>query len=155
MFIPALMYAQVEAVCPLTVAKNGDTVILKGEAHQGGHDAWIGVAGCVDPIVLVYADNPNIEQPKPALKRDAAFLQFRKYFDAEKPAQPNEFCFGCFEYRVTGEFEGRLDVTETAGFKRDAETGKITGVVGFGHPVPFTRYRSILTSVSRVEGRKL
>ena len=35
--------------------------------------------------------------------------------------------------------------------KKDAKTGKLTGFVGFGHPMPFTRYRLVITSVSKVE----
>jgi hypothetical protein len=103
----------------------------------------------------VYADDPSVGQPKPALKRDEDFIQFKKYFDAEKPKRPNEICVGCMQYRVTAEFQGRLDVTESAGWKRDAETGKVIGIEGFGHPLPFTRYRLVLTSVSKVEARKL
>lgn len=127
----------------------------KRRSASRGPDALIRVASCADQIILTYPDDPSISQPKPTLKRDRALLQFRKYFNAEKLTQPNELCIGCWKYSVTCEFEGRLDVTESAGWRREADTGKVIGFVGFGHPAPFSRYRLILSSVSKVEVRKL
>jgi hypothetical protein len=126
-------------------------VILTGEAVHGAHDGLVRLAGCTDEVLLDYADDPNISRPKPTLRRDEMFRRFTEYFNAEQAAPPNAICKGCWKYRVTAVFEGRLDVTESAGLKKDAKTGKVTGIVGFGHPMPFTRYRLVLTSVSKVE----
>ena len=144
-------YAQEQAVCPLIAAKNGDMVMLKGEAVHGAHDGLVRLTGCTDEVLLGYADDPSISEPKPTLKRDEMFRRFREYFNAEQPAQRNAICQGCWKYRVTAEFEGRLDITDSAGLKKDPKTGKVTGFVGFGHPMPFTRYRLVIAKVSNVE----
>lgn len=52
---------------------------------------------------------------------------------------------------MTAEFQGRLDIADSAGWKKDKKSGKVTGVEGFGHPLPFTRYRLVVASISKVE----
>jgi hypothetical protein len=43
---------------------------------------------------------------------------------------------------------------DPAGFLRDS-SGKIVGTFGWGHPVPFAKYRLVIQSVSDVKARKL
>ncbi len=142
--------AQSQAVCPLSTAKNGEMVILEGEAIHGAHDGLLRLAGCENEVILAYADDPRISQPKLNLKKDEMFERFRELFNAEQDAQPNSVCKECWKYRITAKFEGRLDITESAGLNKNSKTGKVD-IVGFGHPVPFTRYRLVVTRVSNVE----
>lgn len=142
--------AQNQAVCPLSTAKNGEMVILEGEAIHGAHDGLLRLTGCEDEVVLAYADDSRISQPKLNLRKDEMFKRFRGLFNAEQDAQPNSVCKECWKYRITAKFEGRLDITESAGLKKNSKTGKVD-IVGFGHPVPFTRYRLVVTGVSNVE----
>lgn len=151
LFLSTAVYPQQRTVCPLDMAKNGDLVTLKAEAVHGAHDGLLRVSGCADEILFEYADDPNFRGSKLQLKKDEALRQLKEYFGAEQPEQPNVVCRGCWKYRVVAEFVGRLDIAESAGWKKDAKTGKLTGLVGFGHPVPFTRYRLVITSVSSVQ----
>jgi hypothetical protein len=151
LLLSTAMWAQEQVACLLATAKNGDTVTLKGEATHGAHDGLIRITGCADEVLLAYADDPSLRESKLSLKKDEMFGRFVEYFNAELPPQPNVACRECWKYRVTAEFTGRLDIAESAGWKKDAKTGKPIGVVGFGHPMPFTRYRLVITSVSKVE----
>ena len=145
------MLAQEQVSCPLATAKNGGTVTLRGEAMHGAHDGLIRIDGCADEVLLAYADDPSLRESKLSLKKDEMFGKFVEYFNAEQPSQPNVVCRECWRYRVTAEFTGRLDIAESSGWRKDAKTGKPIGLVGFGHPMPFTKYRLVITSVSKVE----
>ena len=151
LLLSGAMCAQKPVGCPLETAKNGDILTLRGEAVHGAHDGLIRIAGCADEVLLAYADDPNLHESKLSLKKDETFQKFVEYFSAERPPQPKVVCRECWKYRVTAEFTGRLDIADSAGWKKDAKTGKLTGLVGFGHPMPFTRYRLVITSVSKVE----
>lgn len=151
LLLSTVMCAQEQVGCPLATAKNGDTVTLKGEAVHGAHDGLIRINGCPDEVLLAYADDPSLRESKLNLKKDETFGKFVEYFKAEQPSQPNVVCRECWKYRVTAEFTGRLDIVDSAGWKKDPKSGKPTGVVGFGHPLPFTRYRLVITSVAKVE----
>jgi hypothetical protein len=143
--------AQSQSTCPLSTAKNGEMVNLEGEAIHGAHDGLLRLAGCKDEVVLAYADDPSLSQPKLNSRKDEMFKRFRELFNAEQDVQPNSVCKECWKYRVTAKFEGRLDITESAGWKKNSKTGKIEGIVGYGHPIPFTRYRLVVVSVTKVE----
>jgi hypothetical protein len=66
--------------------------------------------------------------------------------------------YGDVEARLTGKLEVasmRPGTTkDPAGFLRDS-SGKIVGTFGWGHPVPFAKYRLVIESVSDVKARKL
>lgn len=52
---------------------------------------------------------------------------------------------------MTAELQGRLDITDSAGWKKNPKSGKVTRVEGFGHPLPFTWYRLVIAGISKVE----
>lgn len=138
--------------CVVDTASNGDAVKIRGEVSAGAHDLFIRPEGCSDNrIILVYGDDPLLGKAKLTVRRDEPFRQFEKYLNEEQPPKPNEICRQCMKYRVTADFEGRLDIAPSAGLKKDSKTGKMIGMEGFGHPMPFTRYRLVITSVSKVE----
>lgn len=137
--------------CPLTTAKGGAVVTVTAEAVHSAHDGLLRISGCTDEVLIAYADDPDFKASKLGFVKNEEFLKFRRGFDAQQPTTPGSVCIGCWKYRVVAEFEGRLDVTESAGWKKDEKTGKLIGIVGFGHPVPFTRYRLVITGVSNVQ----
>jgi hypothetical protein len=151
MLFTTAMYAQNPATCPMLTAKNGEMVTFKAEAIHGAHDGLLRLADCKDEVVLTYADDPGLNEPQLTLKKDETFQRFRELFNEERAAQPDTICKGCWKYRVTAEFKGRLDIADSAGLKKDPKSGKVTGFVGFGHPLPFSRYRLVVTSISNVE----
>jgi len=144
-------YGQQTASCSLPGAKNGDTVVLRGEVFPTGHDTFVRPVGCEERVILVYGDDLSLGKSKIPVRRDEAFKQYEEYLKAEqKPAGITD-CKECWKYRVTAEFLGKLDITDSAGWKKDPKSGKVTGVEGFGHPLPFTRYRLVIASISKVE----
>lgn len=139
------------AGCVLDAASNGARVKIRGEVF-GGHDMCIQPAECPGyTIVLVYGDDASLGKNRLPMKRDEAFRQFEKYVNEPQPSTPDEICKECPKYRVTADFDGRLDVARSAGFRRNAKTGKVVGIEGFGHPRPFTRYRLVVTGISNVD----
>lgn len=127
-------------------------VKFRGEAVSTDHDVIVRPNGCPnDRVILVYGDDPTFGKARLEVKRDEALNQFEKYLREEKPPKANEICKLCPRYRVHADFEGRLDVAPSAGLKKDPKTGKVVGIEGFGHPLPFTRYRLVITGVSNVE----
>jgi hypothetical protein len=139
-----------DANCPAAVIPDGAAVVLRGEVSVTAHDLLLIPTGCQDRVIVVFGDDPSLGKPVP-VKRDEQFQQFKTYLYAEKLAEAGTVCIGCFKYRVTAQLEGRLDVSQAAGWKRDNRTGKVIGIVGFGHPLPFARYRLVVSSVSQVE----
>jgi len=138
--------------CVLDTASNGGVVKIRGEVSAGGHDLFIRPEGCwSNRVILIYGDDPSLGKAKLSIRRDEPFRRFEKYLNEEQAPRPNQICRQCMKYRVTGEFEGRLEITASAGLKRDPKTGKVVGMDGFGHPVPFSRFRLVFTSVSNVE----
>jgi hypothetical protein len=149
-FWAALGCAQ-QTSCPLATAKGGDTVTLRGEVFPTAHDTFIRPVGCEERVILVYGDDPSLGKSKIPMKRDEAFQRYETYLGAEQKPSGITDCKECWKYRVTAEFQGRLDIAESAGWKKDPKSGKVIGIEGFGHPLPFTRYRLVVTSVSKVE----
>jgi hypothetical protein len=149
LLLGATLCAQNQARCPLATAKNGDSVTLIGEAVHSAHDGLIRIAGCEDEVLFEYADDPNFRTSKLSLNKDESFRKFVEYFNADLKSDPNVTCRECWKYRVNAQFVGRLDVAESAGLARNAKTGKVM-VLGFGHPSPFTRYRLVITAISKV-----
>lgn len=144
-------YGQQTASCPLAGAKNGDTVVLRGEVFPTGHDTFVRPAGCEERVILVYGDDPSLGKSKIPVTRDEAFKRYEEYLKAEQQPAGITDCKECWKYRVTAEIHGRLDITESAGWKKDPKSGRVTGVEGFGHPLPFTRYRLVIAGISKVE----
>ena len=139
-------------LCVLDAASDGDVVKIRGEVSAGAHDLLIRPEGCSsNGVILTYGDDPSLGKARLAVRRDESFRHFEKYLKEEQPPKPNEICRQCFRYRVTADFEGHLEVAPSASLKKDSKTGRVIGMEGFGHPSPFTRYRLVITSVSKVE----
>lgn len=138
--------------CIVASAEDGESVRFAAKMFPTGHDVLIRPVRCPDiAIVLVYGDDTTLGDAKLALRRDSAFGELERFSYAERKSSPDHECRLCFLYQVTADFEGRLDVTPAAGWKRDPSTGRVTGIDGFGHPLPFTRYRLVMTGVSNVQ----
>jgi hypothetical protein len=138
--------------CIIEKTTNGAEVKFRGEVFSTAHDVFIRPQGCTENrIIMIYGDNPSLGKEKLSMRRDEAFLQFEKFSKEEQPPKANEICKQCPRYRVIADFEGRLDIAASAGWKRDSKTGEMIGVDGFGHPRPFTRYRLVVTGISNVE----
>lgn len=144
--------------CVLDTAKNGDLVKFRGEASAGGHDAFILPASCVtsssNHVILVWADDPSLSAGRTTVRRDETFSEFNRLLKATFPLPPNSVGQGQPRYQVVADFEGRLEVSLSAGFKRNPKSNKIVGIEGFGHPLPFTRFRLLATGVSRIESKR-
>jgi len=144
--------------CVLDTAKNGDVVKIRGEASAGGHDAFILPASCVtgpsNRVILIWADNPSLSGAKTSVRRDEAFSEFNRLLKATFPLPPNSVGLGQPRYQVLADFEGRLEVAPSVGFKRDPKSKKVVGIEGFGHPMPFSRFRLLATGVSRIESKE-
>jgi len=142
-----------DEVCLLDTAKNGATLKIRGEAFPGGHDTFIRPIVCVaDPanrVILVWADDPSVT-PRSKVRRDAAFFEFNRLLRATYPIPNNSVGSGQLRYQAIADFEGRLEVANAAGLKLDPKSKKVVGIQGFGHPIPFTRFRFVATGVSRI-----
>ena len=112
--------------CVLDTAKNGDVMKIRGEAFAGGHDAFILPAFCVtgqsNHVILVWADNPSLSGAKTSVRKDETFSEFNRLLKATFPLPPNSVGLGQPRYQVLADFEGRLEVAPSAGFKRDPKT---------------------------------
>jgi hypothetical protein len=141
--------------CVLETAKDGDAVKFRGEVFPTGHDVFIRPSGCaVNPanrVILVWADDSSLGAPKASVRKDAAFSEFNRLLKATLPLPSNGVGVGEARYEVVADFEGRLEVAPSAGLKRDPQGKKVIGIEGFGHPMPFTRFRLVSSGVSRIE----
>jgi hypothetical protein len=142
--------------CVIETAKNGAMVKVRGVVFPGGHDMFIRPEQCQDNRVIVtYGDDPALGSSRLHVQRGDSFQAFERYLKEQQPAKPNEVCQQCPKYQVTAELSGRLDIAPSAGVKRNPKTGKATGLEGYGHPLPFTRFRLVLTSVANVTAKEL
>lgn len=142
--------------CVIETANNGAMVKIRGVVSSSGHDVFIRPEQCPDNRVIVaYGDDPALESDRTGMKRDDSFQQFERYLKEQQPTEPNEYCQQCPRYQVTAELSGRLNIAPSAGVKRNPKTGKATGLEGYGHPLPFTRFRLVVTSVSGVVSKEL
>jgi hypothetical protein len=139
------------STCPFDRLNNGDMVILGGEVIHGAHDLLLRPYGCANAAILEYGDNQTLGSMRIPLKRDSSFSQFQNYISAEHKAAEDISCSGCWKYTVYAEFHGRLDISPSAGYKRDPQSGEAIGQEGFGHPTPFVRYRLVISSISKVK----
>lgn len=161
------------SLCVLTAASNGQTLTVRGKADRSMHDMLLVLPNCKDVAVLIYAgeedalhsvsstrvnlprDTPVQDSANLKLQRDREFLAFEKYTNDVYKSTRKSICIGCYKYEVEATFTGRLDVTQKTGLIRDEKGQKIVGMDGFGHPIPFTRYRFVIESVANVTARKL
>lgn len=142
--------------CVIETAKNGAIVRVRGVVFPGGHDMFIRPEQCPENrVIVIYGDDPTLGRGRLQVKRDDAFRTFERYVKEQQPSKPDEVCQQCPKYQVTAELSGRLNVAPSAGVKRNPKTGKATGLEGYGHPLPFTRFRLVLTGVSDVTATEL
>ena len=143
-----------QEACVLETAKTGDRVKIRAEARKGGHGRFILPESCAGPaniVILIWADDPSLGSAKSSVRKDRPFMDFNSFLTATFPLPPHSVGTGQAKYRVVADFEGLLEVTPSAGIKRDPVDRKVIGIEGFGHPVPFTQFRLLATGVSRVE----
>jgi hypothetical protein len=141
--------------CVLETAKNGDVVKFRAEVFPTGHDVFIRPTGCAvnsaNRVILVWADDPSLGAAKASVRKDSAFSEFNRLLKATLPLPANGVGVGETRYKVIADFEGRLEVAASAGLKRDPQGKKVIGMEGFGHPMPFTRFRLVASGVSQIE----
>jgi len=151
--IPAIAQT---GTCVIDRAKNGAMVKIRGVVYAGRHDIFIRPEHCPDNrVIVIYGDDPELGRAGLVVKRDDSFREFQKYLREPLPSKPSANCQQCRRYQVTAELSGRLDIASSVGVKRDSKTGKVIGLEGYGHPLPFTRYRLVMTAVSNVEAVEL
>jgi hypothetical protein len=159
--------------CVLSSLSNGQTLTVRGKVDRSMHDMLLVVSNCKEVAVLTYAGERdalhgvssttiNLPRETPVgnganlkLQKDRGFSLFEKYVNALYKSTRKNHCIACYKYKVEATFTGRLDVSNKVGLIRDEKAQKIIGMDGFGHPIPFTRYRLVLESVSDVVARKL
>ncbi len=149
------LLGQSKEACALDNVRNGDRVKIRGAVFPTGHDVFIRPADCSESadnrVILVWGDDPSLGPNKAEVRRDAAFAEFNDRIKATFPLPAGGAGVGQSRYRVVAEFEGRLVVAASAGLKRDLTGKKVVGTEGSGHPMPFTRFRLVATSVSHLE----
>jgi hypothetical protein len=154
----ALLPQVKDGSCVLYTAESGDLVKVRGAAYPGGHDTFIRPVGCeqnaANRVILVWGDDRSLGTGKTEVRRNADFFRFHDLLRAAFPLPPNAFGTGQPRYRVVADFEGRLEVASAVGLKRDPKRTKVIGLEGFGHPLPFTRFRLVATSVSGIEANE-
>jgi len=130
-------------------------VKIRGVVFQGGHDMFIRPEQCPNNRVIVtYGDDPTLGRSRLEMKRDDSFQAFERYIKEQEPNKPNRVCQQCPQYQVTAELSGRLDVALSVGVKKNPKTGKVTSLEGYGHPLPFTRFRLVVTSIANVTAKE-
>lgn len=157
LFSFTLFGQQKESSCVLETGRNGDLVQIRAEAFPGGHDMFIRPIGCAatpaNRVVLVWADD-LLSANGDTVRKDAAFAEFKRLLKATLPLRPDTFGVGQSRYRVVANFEGRLEVARSAGLVHDPRSKKAVGLEGFGHPLPFARFRLVATGVLQIESEE-
>ncbi len=120
-------------ICILDAAKDGQMMIVRGKVVQGPHDMGFDIPGCKEAMLLTYAGDQDNDVSAAQLRRDGNLKSFQRYTSAVYTPGATK---------------------DHAGFVRD-ESGKIVGKSGWGHPVPFAKYRLVIQSVSNIKARKL
>jgi hypothetical protein len=143
-----------ESDCPLENAKDGQTITFRAVVMPTAHDILLRPLGCQDRVLLEYPDEKLNGMPASSLRRDRNFSRFTRFTVAQEKGTATAMCKECWKYEVVADFRGRLDIAERAGFKFDEKSEKAIGIDGFGHPMPFTRFRLVLLSVSNVKATR-
>lgn len=149
--------------CVLSTASNGQTITAHGTVMIEPHDMAFGISGCRDSVLLTYAGDQDNDVSVDQLRKDDNLKRFRHYTSAVYKSKGKNLCSQCMQYGdVEATLVGRLEIAsmppgttkDAAGLLRDS-SGKVIGKLGWGHPVPFAKYRLIIQSVSDVKARKL
>jgi hypothetical protein len=151
------------SACVLSTTRNGQVITVHGEAVQEPHDLAFDIPGCRDAVLLTYAGDTDNQVSASELRRDVQLARFQKYTSSTYSSADKSICMRCMKYGdVEAILTGMLEIAsvppgmtkDPAGFLRDA-SGKVVGKWGWGHPVPFARYRLVIQSVSEVKARKI
>lgn len=141
--------------CMLDTAKDGVFLTMRGEVFPTGHDTFIRPIRCdkntSNRVIIIWGDDASLKEGTIVVDRNADFLRFNRLVGKTIPLPPNSMGVGKSRYRITADFEGRLDVAPSSGLIRDPKSQKAIGIEGFGHPMPFTRFRLVVRSVSNIE----
>jgi hypothetical protein len=150
--------------CILDVAKDGQTIAVRGKAVQLPHDLGLDIRGCTDLVVLTFAGEYSDNRVSAdQLRRDHNLRQFNKYVSSIYKSDGKNICMQCSKYAdVEATLIGKLQIAtippgttkDPFGFLHDA-TGKIIGTSGFGHPSRSYRYQLVILSIADVKARKL
>lgn len=140
--------------CPLENAKDGQTITFRAVVMATAHDMLLRPLGCQDRVLLEYPDEKLNGMPASSLRRDRNFSRFTRFTVAQEKGTATAMCKECWKYEVVADFRGRLDMAQRAGFTFDEKSEKVIGIDGFGHPMPFTRFRLVLSSVSNVRATR-
>ena len=149
--------------CVLTTATDGQVITVHGKVFSEPHDMGFGIPGCNDTVLLTYAGDRDNDVSADQLRKDENLKQFQNYTSAVYKSKGKSLCMQCMKYGdVEATLTGKLQIAimppgttkDPAGFLRDS-SGKIVGTFGWGHPVPFAKYRLVIQSVSDVKARKL
>lgn len=152
-----------ESECVLSTATNGQTITVRGKVLIEPHDMAFGITGCTDAVLLTFAGDRDNDVSTDQLRKDKNLKQFQKYTSAVYKSKGKSLCRQCMKYGdVEATLTGKLEVAtmpsgttkDPSGLMRDS-SGKIVGMFGWGHPVPFAKYRLVIESVSDVKARKL
>jgi hypothetical protein len=149
--------------CVLSTATNGQVITAHGKVFSEPHDMGFGIPGCNDSVLLTYAGDRDNDVSADQLRKDENLKQFQNYTSAVYKSKGKSLCMQCMKYGdVEATLTGKLEIAsmppgttkDPTGFVRDS-SGKIVGTFGWGHPVPFAKYRLVIQSVSDVKARKL
>jgi hypothetical protein len=149
--------------CVLSTATSGQVVTVRGKVLSESHDMGFEIPGCNDTVLLTYAGDRDNDVSADQLQKGENLKQFQNYTSAVYKSSGKNLCSQCMKYGdVEATLTGKLEVAtmpsgttkDPAGFLRDS-SGKIVGTFGWGHPVPFAKYRLVIQSVSDVKAQKL
>lgn len=150
-------------VCILDAAKDGQVITLRGKVVNEPHDMGFHIPDCDELVLLTYAGDRDNELSGDQLRRDENLKQFQKYTSSTYKSQGKSVCIECMKYGdVEATLTGKLEIaTVPPGTTKDAlgflhdPSGKIVGKSGWGHPIPFAKYRLVIKSVSNIAAKKL
>jgi hypothetical protein len=138
--------------CVLDDAKNGETIKIHAELFNAAYPMFIRPKACPGKaVIVIYGNNQLLGKAMLPIKRDDAFLEFERLEREEQPDTAATTCLHCPKYKITADFEGKLEIVPYAGWKKDPKTGKLVSHEGFGSATFVSRYRLILIGVSNVE----
>ncbi|SRR5579871_6999207 len=160
----ATAYAQNQRdACVLDVAKDGQTVTVRGKVVQQPHDLGFRIVDCNDLVILTYAGNADTKVSADQLHSDENLKRFQTYTSAVYKGVKENTCVQCMQYGdVEATLTGKLEIAtiplgttkDQMGFLHDA-SGKVIGTSGFGHPNRMFKYRLVILSVANAKARKL
>jgi hypothetical protein len=153
-----------DARCVLSSATNGQIVTVHGTVRSEPHDMAFDIPGCDETVLVTFAGYSDSDVDANQLHVDGNMKRFMKYTGSTySRSKGGGICGQCSKYGdVEAEIMGKLEIAalppgatkNQMGFMRDA-SGKFVGIFGWGHPVPFAKFRIIVESVSKVKARKL